>query len=65
MTTSHAQSTRAAAHYREPAAHHVPERVDTSADRILVDGEDAVVLGVIRRTAAPTGRACTACFART
>ncbi|MGN5381572.1 nuclear transport factor 2 family protein [Streptomyces lasalocidi] len=53
----------AEAHFRELAAHHVPEQADTAVERILVDGEDAVVLGVIRQTAAPTGRAYTARFA--
>jgi ketosteroid isomerase-like protein len=59
------RSTRAdaEAHFRELAAHHVPEQADTTVERILVDGEDAVVLGVIRQTAAPTGRAYTARFA--
>ncbi|MEU6507046.1 MULTISPECIES: nuclear transport factor 2 family protein [unclassified Streptomyces] len=59
------RSTRAdaAGHFRELAAHHVPEKADTSVERILVEGEDAVVLGVIRQTAAPTGRAYTARFA--
>ncbi|GHI03676.1 ketosteroid isomerase [Streptomyces cellostaticus] len=53
------RSTRAdaVAHYQEPAAHHVPEEADTRIERILVDGDDAVVLGDIRQTAAPTGRA--------
>ncbi|MFH7340158.1 nuclear transport factor 2 family protein [Streptomyces sp. KHY 26] len=53
----------AAAHFRELAAHHVPEKADTVVERVLVDGEDAVVLGVIRQTAAPTGRAYAARFA--
>ncbi|MGV4980569.1 nuclear transport factor 2 family protein [Streptomyces sp. NRAIS4] len=53
----------AAAHFRELAAHHVPERADTRVEQILADGADAVVLGVIRQTAAPTGRAYTARFA--
>ncbi|MEU9479045.1 nuclear transport factor 2 family protein [Streptomyces sp. NPDC048191] len=59
------RSTRAdaAAHFRELAAHHLPERADTRVERILVGGEDAVVLGVIRQTAAPTGRADPARFA--
>ncbi|QHA08502.1 ketosteroid isomerase [Streptomyces broussonetiae] len=58
------RATRAdvAGHFREPAAHRVPQQ-DTSAERILVDGEDAVVPGVIRHTPAPTGRAYTARFA--
>ncbi|MFB6549491.1 nuclear transport factor 2 family protein [Streptomyces sp. NPDC056405] len=53
----------AAAHYRELAAHHVPGRADTRIERILVDGEDAVVLGEIRQTAAATGRPYRATFA--
>ncbi|MFE9774722.1 nuclear transport factor 2 family protein [Streptomyces sp. NPDC005931] len=59
------RSTRAqaAAHYRELAAHHVPAEAATEIERILVDGEDAVVLGEIRQTARPTGRAYRARFA--
>ncbi|MGV4924922.1 nuclear transport factor 2 family protein [Streptomyces sp. BHT-5-2] len=53
----------AAAHYRELAAHHVPGAADTRIERILVDGPDAVVLGEIRQTARPTGRAYRARFA--
>ncbi|KOV87123.1 MULTISPECIES: nuclear transport factor 2 family protein [unclassified Streptomyces] len=53
----------AAAHYRELAAHHVPEEAGTTIGHVLADGEDAVVLGVIRQTAAPTGRAYSARFA--
>ncbi|MGW3464467.1 nuclear transport factor 2 family protein [Streptomyces olivaceoviridis] len=53
----------AAAHYRELAAHHVPEQADTTIEHLLADGEDAVVLGVIRQTAVPTGRAYAARFA--
>lgn len=53
----------AAAHYRELAAHHVPEEAGTTIEHVLADGEDAVVLGVIRQTAAPTGRAYSARFA--
>ncbi|GAA3238402.1 nuclear transport factor 2 family protein [Nonomuraea helvata] len=53
----------AAAHYREIAEHHVPEQVDTQVERILVDGDDAVVLGEIRQTARSTGRAYRARFA--
>ncbi|MGW2035122.1 MULTISPECIES: nuclear transport factor 2 family protein [Streptomyces] len=53
----------AAAHYRELAAHHVPGQAGTSVEHVLADGEDAVVLGVIRQTAAPTGRAYAARFA--
>ncbi|MFJ1784243.1 nuclear transport factor 2 family protein [Streptomyces anulatus] len=59
------RSTRAdaAAHYRELAEYHVPEEVATEVERVLVDGSDAVVLGVIRQTARPTGHAYRARFA--
>ncbi|MFJ9887811.1 nuclear transport factor 2 family protein [Streptomyces sp. NPDC091287] len=59
------RSTRAdaAAHYRELAEYHVPEEVATEVERILVDGSDAVVFGVIRQTARPTGHAYRARFA--
>ncbi|MEI5101093.1 nuclear transport factor 2 family protein [Streptomyces sp. PmtG] len=53
----------AAEHYGELGAHHVPEQVDTQVERILVDGEHAVVLGEIRQTARATGRAYRARFA--
>lgn len=53
----------AAAHYRELAAHHVPGQAATRIERVLVDGEHAVVLGEIRQTARPTGRAYRARFA--
>ncbi|WP_406476084.1 nuclear transport factor 2 family protein [Streptomyces platensis] len=59
------RSTRAdaAAHYRELAEHHVPGAAATEIERILIDGNDAVVLGEIRQTARPTGRAYHARFA--
>jgi uncharacterized protein len=59
------RSTRAdaAAHYRELAEHHVPEQAATTIERILVDGDDAIVLGEIRQTARATGRAYRARFA--
>lgn len=59
------RSTRAdaAAHYRQLAEYHVAEEAGTEAERILVDGSDAVVLGEIRQTARPTGRAYRARFA--
>lgn len=59
------RSTRAdaASHYRALAEHHVPEEVATAIERILVDGDDAVVLGEIRQTARSTGRAYRARFA--
>lgn len=53
----------AAAHYREVGEHHVPEEVGTEIERILVDGNDAVVTGEIRQTARSTGRAYRARFA--
>ncbi|MFJ9418908.1 nuclear transport factor 2 family protein [Streptomyces sp. NPDC101227] len=53
----------AAAHYRELAEHHVPGLAATEIERILVDGDDAVVLGEIRQTARSTGRAYRARFA--
>ena len=59
------RSTRpdVAAHFRELAQHHVPEQAATEVERILVDGDDAVVLGEIRQTARATGRAYRARFA--
>nr|WSY49602.1 nuclear transport factor 2 family protein [Streptomyces sp. NBC_00886] len=53
----------AAEHYRDLAAHHVPGQAGTEIERILVDGEEAVVLGEIRLTARPTGRPYRARFA--
>lgn len=59
------RSTRADAadHYRGIADFHVPEEAATTVERILVDGDDAVVLGEIRQTARPTGRPYRARFA--
>ncbi|GAA5106383.1 nuclear transport factor 2 family protein [Nocardia iowensis] len=53
----------AAAHYREIAEYHLPEQNKTVIERVLVDGPDAVVLGEIRQTARPTGRAYRSRFA--
>ncbi|SFB20815.1 hypothetical protein SAMN05216266_106126 [Amycolatopsis marina] len=53
----------AAAHFREIGEHHLPEEADTRIERILVDGEEAVVLGEIRQTARSTGRPYRARFA--
>ncbi|MEU7576523.1 nuclear transport factor 2 family protein [Streptomyces sp. NPDC041068] len=53
----------AEAHYRELAEAHVPGEAATEVERILVDGDDAVVLGEIRQTARSTGRAYRARFA--
>lgn len=52
------RSTRAdaATHFAALAAHHVPEEAATVIERILIDGDDAVVLGEIRQTARSTGR---------
>jgi ketosteroid isomerase-like protein len=59
------RSTRAdaAAHYRELAEHHLPDQVATEVEHVLVDGDEAVVLGEIRQTARSTGRAYRARFA--
>ncbi|WP_432143521.1 nuclear transport factor 2 family protein [Streptomyces sp. bgisy084] len=59
------RSTRAdaSAHYRELAEHHVAGQAATEIERILIDGDDAVVLGEIRQTARSTGRAYRARFA--
>ncbi|WP_399125696.1 nuclear transport factor 2 family protein [Streptomyces sp. ITFR-6] len=59
------RSTRAdaAAHYRELGGHHVPGAAATEIERVLVDGDDAVVFGEIRQTARSTGRAYRARFA--
>lgn len=53
----------AVANFRELTEHHVPGSVDTQIERILVDGEHAVLLGEIRQTARRTGRAYRARFA--
>ncbi|MET8978371.1 nuclear transport factor 2 family protein [Streptomyces sp. NPDC004539] len=59
------RSTRAevADHFRQLADHHVPGEADTRIERVLVDGDDAVVLGEIRQTARATGRAYRSRFA--
>ncbi|WAU83573.1 nuclear transport factor 2 family protein [Streptomyces sp. Qhu-G9] len=59
------RSTRADAadHYRLLAEFHVPGQAATDIERILVDGDEAVVTGEIRQTAKPTGRAYRARFA--
>ncbi len=59
------RSTRAdaAEHYRQIGENHVPGEAGTEIERILVDGDDAVVLGEIRQTAKSTGRAYRARFA--
>ncbi|UQA97556.1 nuclear transport factor 2 family protein [Streptomyces halobius] len=59
------RSTRAdvADHFRSLAEHHIPEEADTRIERILVDGDDAVLQGEIRQTARHTGRRYRARFA--
>jgi ketosteroid isomerase-like protein len=52
----------AAEHFRELESHHVPELNGTSVHTILVDGEHAVVLGLIAQTARG-GKAYTSPFA--
>jgi ketosteroid isomerase-like protein len=59
------RSTRAgvADHFRLIAEHHVPGESSARVDAVLVDGADAVVLGVLTNTAKPTGRRYVAAFA--
>lgn len=52
-----------AEHFRMLGAYHVPELNATSVARILVDGNDAVVLGDIAQTVETTGRSYTSPFA--
>ena len=59
------RTTRAgvAEHFRLIGQHHVAGATSATVDRVLVDGPDAVVLGTLANTAAPTGRAYEAAFA--
>ncbi|MEV0651049.1 nuclear transport factor 2 family protein [Phytomonospora sp. NPDC050363] len=57
---SRSKASEVAAHFISIAEHHIPEKAGFSGLRVLVDGADAVVLGVIEQTARPTGRAYTA-----
>jgi len=43
-------------HFRLIADHHVGDRSSATVSAIVVDGDDAVVLGELRNTARPTGR---------
>lgn len=52
-----------AEHFRSLNAYHVPEQNGTSVARILVDGDDAVVLGDIVQTVKSTGTTYTSPFA--
>jgi ketosteroid isomerase-like protein len=46
----------AAEHFAMIGQHHLPEAADTQVERILIDGDHAVVLGEIRQSARSTGR---------
>lgn len=50
-------------HYRLLAEHHLPEGRAADIASIMVDGEDAVVVGTLRNTARATGRSYQAAFA--
>ncbi|MEV0620738.1 nuclear transport factor 2 family protein [Nonomuraea sp. NPDC050404] len=52
-----------AEHFRELGEYHVPELNGTSVARVLVDGDDAVVLGDLVQTVKATGRTYTSPFA--
>ncbi|MFB4265178.1 nuclear transport factor 2 family protein [Nonomuraea sp. GTA35] len=49
--------------FRALRTYHVPELNSTTVTRILVDGDDAVVLGEFTQTVAATGRPYTSAFA--
>lgn len=59
------RSTRAGVeeHYKLIAEHHIAQLSSADVSFVLVDGADAVVLGELRNTAAPTGRSYEAAFA--
>jgi ketosteroid isomerase-like protein len=59
------RSTRAgvAEHFRLIGEHHVPQESAARVHAVLVDGQDAVVLGELANTAKPTGRRYVAAFA--
>lgn len=50
-------------HYRLIAEHHIAKLSSAEVNSVLVDGVDAVVLGELHNTAAPTGRSYDAAFA--
>ncbi|UPK73957.1 nuclear transport factor 2 family protein [Nocardioidaceae bacterium SCSIO 66511] len=58
------RSTRAdiADLYRELGEYHVVGGLGTEIERILVDGDDAVIMGEFRQTAGATGRAYSSRF---
>ncbi|WP_043614235.1 nuclear transport factor 2 family protein [Nonomuraea candida] len=49
--------------FRALRTYHVPELNETTVARILVDGDDAVVLGEFTQTVTATGRPFTSAFA--
>jgi ketosteroid isomerase-like protein len=59
------RTTRAgvAEHFRLIGQHHVAGATSATVDRLLVDGQDAMVLGTLTNTAKPTGRRYAAAFA--
>ena len=59
------RTTRAgvAEHFRLLGEHHVAGATSATVDRLLVDGQDAVVLGTLTNTAKSTGRPYAAAFA--
>jgi ketosteroid isomerase-like protein len=50
-------------HFRELAAFHIPEKSAGGVARVLIDDQDAVVLGDIQQTVRATGKQYTALFA--
>ena len=52
-----------AEHFRLIADHHLRDRSSATVSAIVVDADDAVVLGELRNTARPTGRSYVAAFA--
>ncbi|ORB29962.1 hypothetical protein [Saccharopolyspora erythraea NRRL 2338] [Mycolicibacterium parafortuitum] len=59
------RSTRAGVeeHFRLIADHHIARLSSAEVISVLVDGDDAVVLGELHNTAEPTGRSYDAAFA--
>jgi len=52
-----------AEHFAQLARHHRPGDAGTTIERVLVDGSDAVITGVIRNTVVSTGTSYAARFA--
>jgi ketosteroid isomerase-like protein len=59
------RSTRAGVeqHYQLIAEHHIAQLSSANVSLVLVDGANAVVVGELHNTAAPTGRSYRAAFA--